>query len=202
TLSAIQAFFVAMALHPRVQKKAQAELDAVVGPDFSDSDGPVYLNALVKELLRWHVVNLLGVAHRTIEDDEFRGYFIPAGTSVFANHRVDFNREIMHDPETFDDPDEFRPERFMQDETLNVRPVPDSTLLAFGFRLRICPGRHFGHASLFIAVASVLHVFDIGLPLASEGRPIQIKYEQTHGFLSCRCTIKPRSAAAEGLVLD
>lgn len=41
------------------------------------------------------------------------------------------------------------------------------------------------HASLFMAVASVLHVFDIGPPLDERGEPIAIKYEQTHGLLSC-----------------
>lgn len=41
------------------------------------------------------------------------------------------------------------------------------------------------HASLFMAVASVLHVFDIGPPRDERGEPIAIRYEQTHGLLSC-----------------
>ncbi|KAI0641995.1 cytochrome P450 [Trametes meyenii] len=135
TFSALQAFSVAMALHPRVQKKAQAELDRVVGPDrlpeFSDSDALVYVNALLKELLQWHVVNPLGVAHRTIKDDEFRGFFVPAGTNVFANVW-----EIMHGPETFDNPNEFHPERYVRNEDSDAQPVPDLTLLAFGFGRR------------------------------------------------------------------
>ncbi len=49
---------------------------------------------------------------------------------------------------------------------------------------RLCPGRHFALESLFITVASVLHVFDIGLPLDADGAPIQVKFEQSHGAIS------------------
>ena len=53
-----------MALYPEVQKKAQAEIDAVVGPyrlpDFNDRPSLPYINAVVKESLRWNVVAPLG----------------------------------------------------------------------------------------------------------------------------------------------
>ena len=78
-----------MAQHPDVQKKAQAELDAVVGsgrmPDFSDSESLVYVNAVIKETLRWHTVVPLCVAHSTVADDELHGYFIPKGTVILPN---------------------------------------------------------------------------------------------------------------------
>ena len=89
SFAALQSFFLAMSLHPEVQKKAQAELDAVVGPgrmpEFSDSDSLVYVNAVIKETLRWHSVVPLGVAHSTVADDELYGYFIPAGTVILPN---------------------------------------------------------------------------------------------------------------------
>ena len=78
-----------MALHPEVQKKAQAELDAVVGPtrlpNFEDRKSLVYIEAVVKEALRWHNVTPLGIAHVTREDDEFGGYFVPAGSVMVSN---------------------------------------------------------------------------------------------------------------------
>ena len=64
TVIAVQAFFLAMAMHPDVQRKAQAEIDAVVGqdrlPDFSDRAKLPYVNAIVKETLRWHSISPLG----------------------------------------------------------------------------------------------------------------------------------------------
>ncbi|CDO71706.1 hypothetical protein BN946_scf184915.g50 [Trametes cinnabarina] len=228
TGNTFEAFFVAMALYPEVQKKAQAELDSVVGrdrlPDHGDKDELVYINAIVKEALRWHNVLPLGIPHRTINDDEMDGYFIPGGTSIITNVWG-----ILHDPEVYDDPLEFRPERFIKDGKLDPT-VPDPTAFMFGFgrrqgvlkmftacivyltercmrsTIRICPGRHLAIPSLFINIASVLHVFDISLPLDENGQPIQIKYEQGHGLISVpediRCTIKPRSAAAEALVRE
>ena len=54
-----------MTLYPEVQKKAQAEIDAVVGPDrlpsFSDRNSLPYIEALVKEIQRWNVVAPTGI---------------------------------------------------------------------------------------------------------------------------------------------
>ena len=89
SFSALQAFFVAMSLHPEVLSNAQAELDKVVGghrlPDYSDKEDLVYINAIVAESLRWHNGVPLSLAHCTTADDEFHGYFIPAGTIVLPN---------------------------------------------------------------------------------------------------------------------
>ena len=80
---------MAMACYPEVQLKACAELDAVVGsgrlPTFADRDRLPYVAAVVKEALRWQSVVPLGLPHRSREDDEFRGYFIPAGSCVVVN---------------------------------------------------------------------------------------------------------------------
>ena len=63
-VSAIHAFFLAMDLFPEVQAKAQAEVDAVVSserlPCFVDRDSLPYINAVCKEVLRWHTVAPLG----------------------------------------------------------------------------------------------------------------------------------------------
>lgn len=89
-----------MAMHPRVLKKAQAELDAVVGPDrlpdFSDQESLVYVNAVVKELLRWHPVLPLGIPHCTMEDDSLDGYFVPAGTVILTNVWCVWTARWMH----------------------------------------------------------------------------------------------------------
>jgi Cytochrome P450 len=102
----VQTLFLAMALYPEVQKKAQAEIDAVIGPnrlpDFHDRPSLPYINAVVKESSRWNLVLPLGkpfvtiiittiltssegFPHMSTMDDEYNGFHIPKGTIVMGN---------------------------------------------------------------------------------------------------------------------
>lgn len=87
--TAMRAFFLAMTLYPEVQRKAQAELDAVIGPhrlpEFGDRHSLPYTCAVVKELLRWHIVTPFGVPHNVVDDDEYKGYIITGGATIVAN---------------------------------------------------------------------------------------------------------------------
>lgn len=78
-----------MVLYPDVQHRAQAELDEVVGPDRlpgpEDRECLPYINALVKEVLRWAPVAPFSIPHGATEDIEYNGYFIPAGTVLIPN---------------------------------------------------------------------------------------------------------------------
>ncbi|EJF61732.1 cytochrome P450 [Dichomitus squalens LYAD-421 SS1] len=133
-LSTTLSVFSGLSLHPEVLAKAHAELDEVVGPhrlpDFSDKDSLVYINAIIKEAMRWHTVLPMGLPHATVANDEFRGYFIPAGTMVIPNTWA-----CMHDPEVYEDPDVFRPERFIRNGKLDPT-VHDPTAFIFGFGRR------------------------------------------------------------------
>ncbi len=85
----LQRFFVAMSLYPDVQMRAQAELIRVVGhdrmPEEEDRDRLPYVNALIKETLRWYPALPMGVARRALADDEYNGYRIPKGATVMVN---------------------------------------------------------------------------------------------------------------------
>ena len=85
----MKAFFLVMALHPDVVKKAQDELDGVVGnerlPEPSDRENLPYVSALLKELLRWACPLPFGVPKRVMEDDTYNGYLIPAGANIIEN---------------------------------------------------------------------------------------------------------------------
>jgi cytochrome P450 len=153
--AALRHFMAAMLLHPDVQAKAQAELDTVVGrdrlPDFSDRGNLPYVNSVLLETLRWKLVaptgtsdpwdpspvmNMhAGLPHCTTADDVFDGYFIPRGTLIIANAWA-----IMHDPEVFEEPDEFRPERFLRTDAqgqLELNPdVFDPATAVFGYGRR------------------------------------------------------------------
>ncbi|KAI1785552.1 cytochrome P450 [Ganoderma leucocontextum] len=203
TTSILLTIFFAMSLHPSIQRKAQAELDTVVGPDrlpdFDDRESLVYLEAIIKETMRWMPSAPLGLTHCTREDEVINGYFIPAGTVLLANIWA-----CLHDPVVYEDPETFRPERFLRDGKPNL-DVEDPGVFSFGFGRRICPGRHFGLAAVFIFAASALHVFDFSPPSDEHGREIRIEPRMVSGFVSrpedARCIVRPRSTRAEALIL-
>ncbi|EIN05790.1 cytochrome P450 [Punctularia strigosozonata HHB-11173 SS5] len=171
TVSTVQSFFLAMAMYPEAQHRAQKELDAVVGKSrlpgehdiygmylFDDLDKLPYIAAVCKELLRWIPVAPLGVYHASVNDDVYKGYYIPKGTLVVGN-----TWSILHDPTVYPDPDAFNPDRFLVDGRLNPS-IRDPGCAAFGFGRRICPGRDFLADSLAIIVASVLAMYNIDPP--------------------------------------
>jgi cytochrome P450 len=65
TVSALGTFFLAMLANPEAQKKAQAEIDFVIGngrlPDFDDEESLPYVSALIKEVMRWRSVTPIGL---------------------------------------------------------------------------------------------------------------------------------------------
>ncbi|KDR73253.1 hypothetical protein GALMADRAFT_251844 [Galerina marginata CBS 339.88] len=202
TVSAEYAFYLAMVLYPDVQKKAQAELDAVVGngrlPTFNDLPQLPYINATVTEVLRWNSVAPTGVPHTALEDGYIAGYFIPKGSLILTNLW-----NMLHDPETYPDPFTFDPERHIASP--GKEPQQDPRKLCFGYGRRICPGMHLAEASLFSCVAMSLAVFDIEKTVEN-GVPVTPVHESTSGIISYpkpfKCAIKPRSEKAASLITE
>jgi len=195
-------FVLAMAMYPDVQKKAQAELDAFLGdrlPDFDDLGSLPYINAVIKETLRWQPVTPIGVPHCSMQDDEYDGFFIPKGSIVVGN-----SWSILHDSDIYPDPEEFRPDRFLKDGQLNP-DIKDVTAV-FGYGRRQCPGQIMATELLFAVISSVLTAFDIATPLDESGNPIKLRPAMTTDALSFplpyKCIIKPRSDVAASLICD
>ncbi|KAF8803765.1 cytochrome P450 [Phlegmacium glaucopus] len=197
TVSAIYSFFLALALHPEVVRKAQAEIDAVVGndrlPTFMDRPYLPYINALTMEVFRWNSVVPTAVPHRVMQDDIHEGYLIPKGSLVIPNIW-----KFTHDPRTYAKPFEFNPERFIA--TKDHKPERDPRELCFGFDY---PGIHLADASVFISCAMSLAVFDI-TKVVENGVTIEPVHESTTGTIShpkpFKCSIKPRSEKAISLI--
>ncbi|PIL23523.1 cytochrome P450 [Ganoderma sinense ZZ0214-1] len=203
TYTLMTAFFLAMIKFPDHQRRAQAELDAVVGPDrlpdFSDRDSLSYVNAMLKECVRWHTVLPLAIPHATTHGQEYNGLRIPAGSVLLANVWA-----MAHDPVAYPNPDSFSPERFLKDGQLDGS-VRDPLKFQFGFGRRICPGRHYALDSAFLMIASVLHVFDIKPPVGQDGTPMKvdphINFDSALSHPdSFQCRIVPRSPGKEALV--
>ncbi|KAI0279444.1 cytochrome P450 [Russula aff. rugulosa BPL654] len=192
TVAALETFILAMTLYPEVQRKAQAEIDRVVGnsrlPDYSDQDELPYIDAVLKEVLRWHPVTPLGLSHRVTKSDVYEGYYIPAGSILIPNVWG-----MLHDPDIFTEPDRFDPERWFSPT------APAYPIQAFGFGARLCPGRFFARRSMWASMAGILAAFEI-VP-TEDGPPEKIYLSGMISYAKpFRCYIRPRSEAAVSLV--
>ncbi|PPQ70878.1 putative Dimethyltryptamine 4-hydroxylase (PsiH) [Gymnopilus dilepis] len=182
TVSAVAAFILAMVKYPDVQRKVQAELDAVGCrdelPEFDeDNDALPYLTACVKEIFRWNQVAPLAIPHRLDKDDHYRGYIIPKNALVFANTWA-----VLNDPSVYPDPSEFRPERYLGPDGKPDPRIRDPRKAAFGYGRRACPGIHLAQSTVWIVGATLLSVFDIERPMDANGKPIDIPAAFTTGF--------------------
>ncbi|KAJ7675756.1 cytochrome P450 [Mycena polygramma] len=200
TVSALASFFFAMAVHPAAQKKAQSEIDTVIGthrlPEFEDRPSLPFVEALYREVMRWRPVLPLGVAHATSANDIYEGYFIPKGATVLANIWA-----MTHDESVYPEPDRFNPDRFF---TADGKLNDDNTVLAFGFGRRICVGRHAAEATVWATIVSVLSTFNIAKAKDAVGNEIDIDPRYSDGMTSHPqafvCSITPRSESAKSLV--
>ncbi|KAJ7114009.1 cytochrome P450 [Mycena epipterygia] len=181
TVSALDTFFLAMLANPEAQKKAQMEIDSVVGnghlPDFDDQDSLLYVAALVKEVLRWRSVTPIAIPHFLDVEDEYKGYRLPAGSIVMPNAWA-----ILHDETVYPEPYAFKPERFLLDGKPN--PAVQNPEAAFGFGRRVCSGRHMASASVWITAVSVLAPFDITKAVGDDGLVIEPTYEYFPALVS------------------
>ncbi|KAA1466823.1 cytochrome P450 [Dentipellis sp. KUC8613] len=202
TSALLVALFLAMTLHPEVLKKVQAELDEVVGfdrlPDFADRPSLPYLECVMKELYRWSAPVPLGIPHRCMKDDEYRGYDIPADTMVIPNIWA-----MTRDEDIYMDPHRFFPERFWNQDP-ETAEATDPKNLVFGFGRRECPGKFFGDSNVWLITASVISTFSIKKAVGDDGKEITPLAKFSSGFVRhpdhFPCEIKPRSRKAEELI--
>ncbi|TFK45362.1 cytochrome P450 [Heliocybe sulcata] len=192
TVAGIEVLFLAMTIHPDEQKKAQAELDAVVGsgqaPCLADRERLPYVQALYLETLRFYTFGPTGLPHLALEDDVHEEYFIPKGSIIMTNVAGYYK-----DPKTYPDPNKFQPERFLS--TLGQVMQQDPRDFLFGFGRRACPGVHLADATMWLVFASLLATFHIEPPV-KDGKPVFPTGKFTDGSIShpetFECIIKRR----------
>ncbi|KAF9522725.1 cytochrome P450 [Crepidotus variabilis] len=202
SVSSVSTFFYAMVNFYDVQKKAQDEIDRVIGserlPDFQDRSSLPYCEALLRETLRWRPILPLGVAHTASKEDIFQGYYIPKGTTLMPNIWG-----MTRDTSRYDDPEAFNPSRFFdKNGSLNN----DNVDYVFGFGRRICPGRHLASATVWLSIVTVLATFDIRKKKDGLGKDIPVDGGYTKAILihplPFECSLSPRSKTAEALIRD
>ncbi|KAG8860576.1 hypothetical protein FRB96_003830 [Tulasnella sp. 330] len=152
-----------LADHPYVQQKAHNEMNEA---GFDRSPSPEYLaslpylNAIVKEVMRLYPLKPFGVPHSCTEDIQYNQHRIRKGSTIYVNIRG-----ALRDPELFEQPEKFYPERYMESD-LGIRfGLVESQYeilrdLSFGVGLRKCPGQHLATRAINIAAAKLIWGLD------------------------------------------
>jgi cytochrome P450 family 619 len=212
TSSLVIAFIHAMTKWPEVLKKAQAEMDQVVGddrtPTWEDYAQLPYIAACVKEAHRWRPVTPLAFPHSLAEDDWVDGMFLPKGSDIFINV---FG--MHHDEKRFPNPDVFNPDNYkgvtaLASELSNGEYV-NRDHYGYGSGRRLCPGIHLAERNMFLAIAKLVWAFNIGPGKDAAGQVFEpdVSNETGYcaGFLVCAedfpCTVTPRSEARVATIL-
>nr|XP_043636636.1 cytochrome P450 Tp4149-like [Erigeron canadensis] len=147
--------------HPLIMKKLQQEVTEVAkGRSMIidvDLEKMPYLTAVVKETLRLHPPAPLLTPRMSTQDVKLLGYDIPEGTQVLVNAWA-----IGRDPALWEDPNEFRPERFLNN--LIRYKGQQFNWLPFGAGRRECPGIQFGVVVTELVLANIISRFDLALP--------------------------------------
>ncbi|KAH7911674.1 cytochrome P450 [Hygrophoropsis aurantiaca] len=202
--STLQSFILAMLLHPEVQAKAQAEIDSAIGtsrlPNFDDRPSLPYVEAILREILRWRPVVPLGIPHATSSDDVYNGYFIPKGSIVIINTWA-----MGRDERKYSNVDDFNPDRhFTSDGKLAPEPISSNSI--FGFGRRQCPGRFVSESFTWAAIASILATFHLSKAKDESGNAIDVKAEYSTGLaiepLPFPCSFTSRSPERERLICE
>jgi len=145
--------------YPEVQRKIQEEVDTVIGrdtlPSYEDRSKLPYLEAVVHETQRIVGLAFAGIPRESKRAIKLGGYDIPKGTRLFTDIY-----QMMHNPDYWQDPHVYRPERFLQDGKFQ----PDKRFLAFGIGKRDCMGKVLAQMELLLFLSIFLQSFKFSFP--------------------------------------
>ncbi|ODM88974.1 Cytochrome P450 1A1 [Orchesella cincta] len=146
-----------LTLNPDIQKKCQADIDAIVlkhlTPTLEDVEKMPYFQAFVLETHRLGNIVPNPIPRTCPKDWRIRGYTIPKGSIIFSNHY-----SVHMDKEYWGDPEVFRPDRFINEKG---EFVLDKRVCHFGFGKRICIGITLSNAVIPIFIATLLQNFNL-----------------------------------------
>ncbi|XP_021359201.1 cytochrome P450 2E1-like [Mizuhopecten yessoensis] len=157
TVSTLRWALVYLTQYPDVQSRLQQEVDQALPagtlPSMADKQAMPYVEAFVMELLRHSDVAPVGLLHTVNCDTYLDGYFIPKGTTIIPN--ID---SVLKDPDNFESPYEFKPERFIDAEGKVFKP---ETFIPFFFGKRLCVGEQIARANLMLFLTSLVQAYTV-----------------------------------------
>ncbi|QCD79252.1 flavonoid 3',5'-hydroxylase 1-like [Vigna unguiculata] len=153
-----------MVKNPSIMKKAHEEMDRVIGRErrLKESDIPnlPYFQAICKETYRKHPSTPLNLPRISNKPCQVNGFYIPENTRLSVNIWA-----IGRDPQVWDNPLEFKPERFLSGRNKTIDPRGnDFELIPFGAGRRICAGTRMGIVLVHYILGTLLHSFDWKVP--------------------------------------
>ncbi|KAI9268206.1 cytochrome P450 [Phascolomyces articulosus] len=188
--------FVTLCHHRDTQRKIQQEIDTFIKkynrfPTFKERDQFPFMISTQKECFRYRPANHIALPHESTKDFEYNGCFIPKGTTILSN-----TYSMSHNTSYYEYPDQFMPERFIDD------PAPFYTSVnsdiekrhhfAFGWGRRVCPGIYLAEVSLFHVWVRVFASTTIEPPLDNMGKPI---YPNLNAYYNGGIVVKPLEKA-------
>uniref|UniRef100_A0A7N0SXP3 Cytochrome P450 n=1 Tax=Kalanchoe fedtschenkoi TaxID=63787 RepID=A0A7N0SXP3_KALFE len=150
---------------PEMMKKVQTEIRDIMQSrqrvTEDDTTKMEYLKAVIKETYRFHPTVPLLLPRESLHNVNIHGYDIPSGTRVIFNMWA-----IGRDPQSWDNPEVFAPERFLKGGSASDRDFRGMSfeLIPFGAGRRGCPGISYATPVIELVLASLLHKFDWSLP--------------------------------------
>lgn len=149
--------------NPHTLKLAQDEIENNVGKERwvqeSDVSNLNYLQAIFKETLRLYPPGPLSGPREALEDCHIGGYNVPKGTRLIANLW-----KLQRDPNVWSNPDEFRPERFLDENSQVNFKGQCFEYIPFSSGRRMCPGMMFGLQVIHLTLARLLQAFEFSTP--------------------------------------
>ncbi|THH14413.1 hypothetical protein EW146_g5914 [Bondarzewia mesenterica] len=176
TAGILQWFSALIPAFPEVQRKAQEELDRVVGrdrlPTVEDEKNLPYCRAIIKEVARVHNPFWLGTPHAVTEDFTYNGQFIPKDTVVICNtYTMHFDERRHPEPLTFN-PDRYIDDTLSSAESANLSDPYQRDHWMFGVGRRICAGKIVAEREIWLTISRMLWAFEMR---QVPGEPIDLK---------------------------
>ncbi|XP_077971871.1 cytochrome P450 2B19-like [Styela clava] len=143
---------LALVCYPICHEKIEGEVLATLGedgvPSMKHRDKMPYTCAFIQELIRHKTMAPLGVFHKNNEEANIYGYTIPINTTIVPNIWA-----VHNDPKYFENPREFRPERFLdRDEKF----CSSRHVIPFSIGLRHCMGEQLARMELFVFLTGII----------------------------------------------
>ncbi|CAL1706624.1 unnamed protein product [Somion occarium] len=205
----LQNFILCMLIYPHVMKRAQEEIDKVIGhdrsPEFADFEDLPYLKAVVNEVHRFCPTAPLAIPHASTTEQRMGDYMIPKDAIIFVNSWGMYRHE-----DYYENPDVFDPDRYVKHE-LGIKAGIDPTGVrndfAFGMGRRRCPGSILANNSIAINTMNLLWAFDFKKakdPVTGQVIEVSLENTKREAILLVptpyKCDIIPRSESKANLI--